>query len=58
MSVSHAGRDQGWAEWIAWQLVRADVAVELACWDWQAGDDVGGVVDVAIRPRARPAAPA
>ena len=39
--VSHAGRDRAWAEWVAWQLEHAgwDITVELAWWDWQAGDN-------------------
>ncbi|MGH4021436.1 MAG: toll/interleukin-1 receptor domain-containing protein, partial [Pseudonocardiaceae bacterium] len=34
--VSHAGRDQAWAEWVAWHLVEAGYTVELDCWDWAA----------------------
>jgi hypothetical protein len=37
--VSHAGRDQAWAEWVAWHLVEAGYTVELDCWDWAAGDN-------------------
>ena len=37
--ISYAGRDYGWAEWIAWQLDEAGLTVELDCWDWQAGDN-------------------
>lgn len=37
--VSHAGRDQAWAEWVAWQLVEAGYTVELDCWDWAAGEN-------------------
>jgi hypothetical protein len=37
--VSHAGPDVGWAEWVAWQLERAGHRVELAVWDWSAGED-------------------
>jgi hypothetical protein len=32
--VSHAGRDTGWAEWLAWQLQQAGYTVELDVWDW------------------------
>jgi TIR domain/Tetratricopeptide repeat/NB-ARC domain len=37
--ISHAGRDQAWAEWIAWHLVEAGYTVELDCWDWAAGEN-------------------
>ena len=35
--VSHAGRDQAWAEWLAWQLTEAGYTVELDVWDWEPG---------------------
>jgi tetratricopeptide (TPR) repeat protein len=35
--VSHAGTDQAWAEWVAWQLTDAGYTVELDVWDWPAG---------------------
>ncbi len=37
--VSHAGRDTGWAEWLAWQLQEAGYSVELDVWDWAPGED-------------------
>src|SRR3712207_4791178 len=37
--ISHAGRDTGWAEWLAWQLEQAGYRVELAVWDWAPGED-------------------
>ena len=37
--VSHAGRDTGWAEWLAWQLQEAGYRVELDVWDWAPGED-------------------
>jgi TIR domain-containing protein/tetratricopeptide repeat protein len=37
--VSHAGRDTGWAEWLAWQLKEAGYRVELDVWDWAPGED-------------------
>src|SRR3954468_1091597 len=37
--ISHAGRDTGWAEWLAWQLQQAGYSVELAVWDWAPGED-------------------
>jgi TIR domain-containing protein/tetratricopeptide repeat protein len=37
--VSHTGRDQAWAEWVAWHLVEAGFTVELDCWDWAVGEN-------------------
>src|SRR3954452_14025963 len=37
--ISHAGRDTGWAEWLAWQLQQAGYTVELDVWDWAPGHD-------------------
>ncbi len=37
--ISHAGRDTGWAEWLAWQLEQAGYRVELDVWDWAPGED-------------------
>ena len=37
--ISHAGRDTGWAEWLAWQLQEAGYGVELDLWDWVPGED-------------------
>jgi tetratricopeptide (TPR) repeat protein len=37
--VSHAGRDQAWAEWVAWHLIEAGYTVELDSWDWAAGEN-------------------
>ena len=37
--ISHAGRDTGWAEWLAWQLQEAGYSVELDVWDWAPGED-------------------
>src|SRR4051812_1153674 len=37
--ISHAGRDTGWAEWLAWQLQQAGYSVELDVWDWAPGED-------------------
>ncbi|MGR6963211.1 FxSxx-COOH system tetratricopeptide repeat protein [Geodermatophilus sp. URMC 61] len=37
--ISHAGRDTGWAEWLAWQLEEAGYTVELDVWDWAPGED-------------------
>src|SRR3954466_5047411 len=37
--ISHAGRDTGWAEWLAWQLQQAGYSVEWDVWDWAPGQD-------------------
>jgi TIR domain len=37
--VSHAGRDQAWAEWVAWHLVETGYTVELDSWDWAVGEN-------------------
>jgi TIR domain-containing protein len=37
--ISHAGRDTGWAEWLAWQLQEAGYTIELDVWDWAPGED-------------------
>lgn len=37
--VSHAGRDRAWAEWVSWELTQAGYRVELALWDWEAGEN-------------------
>ncbi|MFI7598838.1 FxSxx-COOH system tetratricopeptide repeat protein [Actinoplanes sp. NPDC049681] len=38
--ISYAGPDRPWAEWAAWQLIKAGYEVELDVWDWAAGDNV------------------
>jgi TIR domain len=54
--VSHAGRDQAWAEWVAWHLAEAGYTVELDCWDWAAGENfitkMHRAVDAAARVMA------
>ncbi|MGH4021430.1 MAG: toll/interleukin-1 receptor domain-containing protein, partial [Pseudonocardiaceae bacterium] len=51
--VSHAGRDQAWAEWVAWHLKEAGYTVELDSWDWEAGENfvtrMSAAVDAANR---------
>jgi cellulose biosynthesis protein BcsQ len=42
--LSYARRDQGWAEWIAWQLADVGYSVELDTWDQSDDSDF----DVAI----------
>ncbi|MBK6018497.1 toll/interleukin-1 receptor domain-containing protein, partial [Streptomyces sp. MBT53] len=46
--VSHAGADQAWAEWVAWQLQDAGYEVELAVWHWGAGENVIQNMDRAL----------
>ncbi|HKR52342.1 MAG TPA: FxSxx-COOH system tetratricopeptide repeat protein [Pseudonocardiaceae bacterium] len=36
--VSHAGRDQAWAEWVAWHLKEAGYTV-VGSWDWAVGEN-------------------
>jgi tetratricopeptide (TPR) repeat protein len=47
--VSHAGRDRSWAEWVAWQLDRAGLSVELDYWDWKAGENFVASMSTALR---------
>ncbi|WP_157891959.1 MULTISPECIES: FxSxx-COOH system tetratricopeptide repeat protein [Frankia] len=35
--VSYTGVDQGWAEWVAWQLEAAGYTVRIQAWDFGAG---------------------
>ncbi|CAM5618649.1 Multidrug resistance protein MdtH [Streptomyces glaucescens] len=37
--VSHAERDDQWAQWTAWHLEQAGYRGELGLWHWRAGDD-------------------
>ncbi|MCO8271667.1 tetratricopeptide repeat protein [Actinoplanes sp. TRM 88003] len=37
--ISYAGADRPWAEWAAQELVRTGFVVEIAAWDWAAGDN-------------------
>ena len=37
--LSHAGADQAWAEWVAWQLTDAGYTIELDAWDWAVGQN-------------------
>jgi TIR domain-containing protein len=46
--ISHAGRDTGWAEWLAWQLKEAGYSVELNVWDWAPGEDFMARMGVAL----------
>jgi TIR domain/Tetratricopeptide repeat/NB-ARC domain len=47
--VSHAGRDRSWAEWVAWQLDRAGLSVELDYWDWKTGENFVASMSTALR---------
>src|SRR3954452_7663607 len=51
--ISHAGRDTGWAEWLAWQLQQAGWAVELDVWDWSPGEDFVARMQVALQSADR-----
>src|SRR5512144_1575110 len=51
--VSHAGRDQAWAEWLAWQLTEAGYTVELDVWDWGPGQDFVARMQEALRRAER-----
>src|SRR3954462_15730495 len=46
---SHAGRDTGWAEWLAWQLHEAGYTVELDVWDWAPGQDFVARMETALK---------
>jgi hypothetical protein len=51
--VSHAGRDTGWAEWLAWQLEQAGYRVELDVWDWAPGEDFVACMQTALESADR-----
>jgi hypothetical protein len=51
--ISHAGRDTGWAEWLAWQLEQAGYTVELDVWDWAPGDDFVARMQTALEAADR-----
>ena len=51
--ISHAGRDTGWAEWLAWQLQQAGYRVELAVWDWAPGEDFVARMQTALEAADR-----
>ena len=52
--ISHAGRDTGWAEWLAWQLQQDGYTVELDVWDWvRGGGAQGPVLGVGVAPWPR-----
>ena len=46
--LSYARRDQGWAEWIAWQLADTGYTVELDPWDQSDGRDFDAVIAVGL----------
>ncbi len=47
--ISHAGRDTGWAEWLAWHLQEAGWTVELDVWDWAPGEDFVARMSAALQ---------
>src|SRR5512142_213698 len=51
--VSHAGQDQVWAEWLAWQLIEVGYTVELDVWDWAPGQDFVARMQDALRRAER-----
>src|SRR3712207_3952190 len=51
--ISHAGRDTGWAEWLAWQLQQAGYRVELDVWDWAPGEDFVARMSAALEAADR-----
>jgi hypothetical protein len=51
--ISHAGRDTGWAEWLAWQLQQAGYTVELDVWDWAPGEDFVARMSAALESADR-----
>jgi TIR domain/Tetratricopeptide repeat/NB-ARC domain len=51
--VSHAGADQPWAEWVAWQLTDAGYTVELDVWDWAPGRNFVTAMSDALDRAAR-----
>jgi hypothetical protein len=51
--ISHAGRDTGWAEWLAWQLQQAGYSVELDVWDWAPGEDFVARMETALESADR-----
>src|SRR3954463_11126467 len=51
--ISHAGRDTGWAEWLAWQLQQGGYTVELDVWDWAPGEDFVARMSAALERAGR-----
>jgi hypothetical protein len=51
-SISYAGGDQAWAEWVEWQLKEADFSVDLSVWDAIAGQNFVAAISDALH-RAR-----
>jgi tetratricopeptide (TPR) repeat protein len=51
--ISHASDDQQWAEWIGQQLVNAGYTIELAIWEWTAGQDFVAGMDTALQRAER-----
>src|SRR3954471_11452287 len=51
--ISHAGRDTGWAERLAWQLQKAGYTLELDVWDWAPGEDFVARMSAALERAGR-----
>jgi hypothetical protein len=51
--VSYTGSDEGWAEWIAWQLKEAGYQVRIQKWHFDAGSDFMAEMDEAVRKAQR-----
>ena len=51
--ISYTHHDQGWAEWIAWQLEDARYKTVLQAWDFQAGSNFVLAMDDVIRKATR-----
>src|SRR5687768_12910229 len=51
--VSYTRADRTWAEWIGWELERAQLKVFLQAWDVRAGQDFVHEMHVAVDAAAR-----
>jgi TIR domain/Tetratricopeptide repeat len=51
--ISYAGPDRAWAEWVAWHLREAGYTVEVAAWDWAAGENFVARMHAAVDAASR-----
>ncbi|MFC5457184.1 TIR domain-containing protein [Prosthecobacter fluviatilis] len=51
--ISYTGVDQGWAEWIAWQLEQAGQRTLIQAWDFKSGGVFPGDMHRALQQSAR-----
>ncbi|HMW56186.1 MAG TPA: TIR domain-containing protein [Accumulibacter sp.] len=51
--ISYTRADQGWAEWIAWQLKEAGYSLRIQAWDFHAGGDFIGEMHRALKTSRR-----